>query len=399
MWKVLLIARSEFSKNVFRRRFLGTLLLPLFILAIAVVVGFVTLSSISRFDGSTIGVVDPNNSVSQGANPPNAQFRFAPYPSEDAAQRDLNAGKLLAYLTLSPEFENNSQVSVFYLRDQPDSDDLRRAFTRYRNSHLLAGQPPDVAERLMNGPAFTYETPDAARQTNDDNLPSFILPMVLSIFFIMALFGGAQYLMQAVLDEKENRTMEVVITSITPTQLMAGKVFGLSAVGLLQFAIWLGATAIALGLLQSRIPILQDVRIEPAFIVLALVLFALEYFILGAFMAAIGSMVVDPKQGQNYSAPITLMAMLPLFFLVPILFNPNGVIAVLLSLFPLTSPLTLLIRWGMTSIPAWQVGVAVVLLIIAAFGSIWLAGKIFRIGMLRFDTGVKWSEVAANIKF
>jgi ABC-2 type transport system permease protein len=399
MRKVLFIAWNEFSKNVFRRRFLGTLMLPLFILAIAVVVGFVTASSMMRFQGSTVGVVDPNRQFGKAPNPPEAQFNFSPYPDEAAAQRDLNAGKIMAYLTLSPEHESNGLFNVSYLRDQPDADDLIRAFRRYRNANLLASQPPEVAARVTQGPAFTYETPDAARQTNDENLPSFILPMVLSIFFILALFGGAQYLMQAVLDEKENRTMEVVITSITPTQLMAGKVLGLGGVGLLQMGIWLIAAAIALALLQPRFPFLADIRIEPAFIALALVLFALEYFILGALMAAIGSMVVDPKQGQNYSAPITLIAMLPLFFLVPILFNPNGILAVALSLFPLTSPLTLMIRYGMTSVPAWQIGLAIVLLIATAFASIWVAGKIFRIGMLRFDTGVKWSEVAANIKF
>lgn len=399
MKKVLFIAWNEFRKNVFRKRFFGTLLLPLLILAIAVVVGFVTVNAMTRFEGSTVGVVDPNGALSRAQNAADAQFKFARYDSEAAAKGDLNAGKLLAYLTLSPEFAGNGEVSVFYLRDQPDSDDLRKAFTQYRNAHLLADQPADVVARVMQGPAFTYETPDAARQTTDNNIPSFMLPIVLSIFYIMALFGGSQYLMQAVLDEKENRTMEVVITSVTPTQLMAGKVIGLGAVGLLQMGIWLIAAAVALSLLQTRFTFLADIRIEPAFIALSLVLFALQYFILGALMAAIGSMVVDPKQGQNYAGPITMVSMLPMFFLVAILFNPNGVIAVILSLFPLTSPLTLMVRMGMTSVPAWQIIVAIVLLIATAFGAIWLAGKIFRIGMLRFDTGVKWSEVAANIKF
>jgi ABC-2 type transport system permease protein len=399
MKKVLFIAWNEFRKNVFRKRFLGTLLLPLLILAIAVVVGFVTASAITRFEGSAVGVVDPAGQLSRAQNPPGAQFRFSRYESEAAAKADVTAGRLLAYLTLSPAFASNGEVNVFYLRDQPDSGDLRSAFRQYRNSHLLAEQPADVAARMMQGPAFTYETPDAARQTNDENIPSFVLPIVLTIFFIMALFGGAQYLMQAVLDEKENRTMEVVITSVTPTQLMAGKVLGLGAVGLLQLGIWLVAAAVALALLQTRIPLLADVRIEPAFIALSLVLFALQYLIFGALMAAIGSMVVDPKQGQNYASPITIISMMPMFFLVAILFNPNGLIAVILSLFPLTSPLTLMVRMGMTSVPAWQIIAAIALLIATAFGAIWLAGRIFRIGMLRFDTGVKWSEVAASIKF
>ncbi len=399
MRKVFFIAWAEFRKNAFRKRFLGTLLLPLLILAIAVVVGFITASAMTRFEGGAIGVVDAGGQLRDAQNAPDAEFKFTRYESEAAAKADLTAGKLLAYLTLAPEFANNGEVNMFYLRDQPDNSDLRKAFRQYRNSHLLAGQPADVVARIMQGPAFIYETPDAARQTNDDNLPSFILPIVLTIFFIMALFGGAQYLMQAVLDEKENRTMEVVITSVTPTQLMAGKVIGLGVVGLLQMGIWLAGAAIALALLQTRFTFLADIRIEPAFIAISLVLFALQYFILGALMAAIGSMVVDPKQGQNYATPITMISMLPMFFLVGILFNPNGLIAVILSLFPLTSPLTLMVRMGMTSVPAWQIILAIVLLIATAYGAIWLAGKIFRIGMLRFDTGVKWSEVAANIKF
>lgn len=399
MGKILLIAWHEFKRHVFRRRFIGVLLMPLIVLVIATVVGFVSASAASRFESGTIGYVDPNDALSRAVNPPNADFTFVRFADREEAEAALAKGEINAFLVLEPDFLVSGNVRLFYWEDEPSNSDLRRAFERYRNTHLLASRSPEVAQRVIAGSNFTFETLDRSRATRDDDFPAFILPLVLTILFIIALFGGSQYLMQAVLDEKENRTMEVVITSVTPTQLMAGKVFGLGAVGILQMIIWLAGAVVALSLLQPRLPFLRSVSLKPDFIALALMLFALHYILLGAFMAAIGSMVVDAKQGQNYASPVTLIAMIPLFFLTVILFDPNGVLAVILSLFPLTSPLTLLVRYGMVSVPLWQVVLALVLLAAGAAGAIWLAGRIFRIGMLRFDKGVKWSELAASIRF
>ncbi len=399
MTKTVWIAWHEFKRHVFRRRFLGVLLIPLFILAIAIAVGFITASATSRFERGTIGYIAPAGLLAQAANPPEADFTFVRFDDEADARAALERGEINAYLVLAPDFLTSGDVQLFYWEDEPGRGDLRRAFERYRNAHLLADQSPEVAQRVLDGPRFVFEARDRPRTTRDDELPPFVLPLAFTTLFIIAAFGGSQYFMQAVLDEKENRTMEVVITSVTPTQLMAGKVFGLSAVGLLQMAIWLAAAFIALSLLQPRLPFLQNVSLELDFIALALVLFVLYYVMLGAFLAAIGSMVVDARQGQNYASPIMLIAMIPLFFLAVILFDPNGVFAVILSLIPFTSPLTLLVRYGMVSVPMWQVALALVLLAISAAGAIWLAARIFRVGMLRFDKGVKWSELAASIRF
>ena len=94
-----------------------------------------------------------------------------------------------------------------------------------------------------------------------------------------------------------------------------------------------------------------------------------------------------------------MVAMIPMFFLAVIIIDPNGVLAVILSLFPLTAPLTLLMRYGMTSVPLWQIIVSIVLLGLSAAGAMWLAGRIFRVGMLRFGQRVSISELAANIRF
>jgi ABC-2 type transport system permease protein len=399
MTKIFTIAWHEFRKNVFRRRFIGVLLFPLIIMLIASVVGFVTVNAISRFSQGSIGYVDPNNALARATNPPDASFKFVRFDDEPSAKAALEREEILGYVALSDDFLQSGKAEMYYWKDQPDRSDVRDALRAFRNTALLADQPADIANRVTNGTKFTYQTPDGANTRDGDSLPAFVLPLVLTIFFIASLFGGAQYLMQAVLDEKENRTMEVVVTSVTPTQLMAGKVIGLGAVGLLQMVVWLLAFAVALAVLRPRIPFLQNVSLKPDFIALSLLLFSLQYVLLGAFMAAIGSMVVDAKQGQNYSSPFTIIAIAPMWFLAVILIDPNGVFAVILSLFPLTSPLVLLMRYGMVSVPAWQIIVAVVLLALSAAAAIWLAGRIFRVGMLRFDKGVKWNELAESIRF
>ncbi|MCS6846749.1 MAG: ABC transporter permease [Anaerolineae bacterium] len=399
MSKTLLIAWHEFKRHVFRRRFIGILLMPLIILAVATVVGFISASAAARFETGTVGYVDPAGVLPQAANPPDSSFTFTRFDDETSARAALEQQEITAYLVLAPDFLTSGDVRLIYWEDEPSNSDLRRAFERYRNAHLLAGRPASVAQRVLEGSRFSFETPDRARAMRDDDIPSFLLPLVFTMLFITAAFGGSQYFMQAVLDEKENRTMEVLITSVTPTQLMAGKVFGLSAVGLLQMAIWSIAAFVALSVLQPRLPFLQNVSLEPGFIALALAMFTLYYVMLGALLAAVGSMVVDAKQGQNYASPVMLIAMIPLFFLVVILFDPNGVFSVILSLIPLTSPLTLLMRYGMVSVPAWQIILALMLIAAGAAGAIWLAGRVFRIGMLRFDKGVKWSELVASIRF
>ncbi|MFN4292701.1 MAG: ABC transporter permease [Thermoflexales bacterium] len=400
MSKILLIAWHEFKRRVFRRRFIGVLLMPLIILAIATALaGFISAPAVARFESGAIGYVDPNGALPQAMNPPDAPFTFTRFDDEAGARAALERGEITAYLVLAPDFLSSGDVRLIYWEDEPSSAELEKAFERYRNAHLLAGKPASVARRVLDGSQFVFETLDRARTIRNDDIPAFLLPLAFTMLFITAAFGGSQYFMQAVLDEKENRTMEVMITSVTPMQLMAGKVFGLSAVGLLQMAIWSIAAFVALSVLRLHLPFLQDVSLDPGFVALALVLFVLYYVMLGAFLAAIGSMVVDAKQGQNYALPVMLIAMIPLFFIAVILFDPNSTFAVILSLIPLTSPLALLMRYGTVSVPAWQIVLALTLLAAGATGAIWLAGRIFRIGMLRFDKGVKWSELAASIRF
>jgi len=399
MKKILLIALREYERQVARKAFIGVLLFPLFIIAIAIVVGLISASSTINSDRGVVGYVDPANALARAAHPPgNADNTFQRFDTVEAAQAALEQKRIIAYYALAPDFTATRQADLRYWQNEPGNR-VRRAFEAFARSALLADALPAVRARLIEGATFTQTTLDGSRTFDENNIMSFVLPFIAAILFIIALFSGASYLLQAMVDEKENRTIEIVVSSVTPMQLMSGKVIGLAGVGLTQILVWLIGASAAVFLLRDRLEFLQGVNVDAGFVALAFVLFVLQYLIYGAIMAGIGSIVVDARQGQSYSTPFTLAAMIPWFFLTAILFDPNGTVAVVLSLFPLSAPLTLLVRYSMTSIPAWQLVVAIGFMILTAIGALWLAARIFRIGMLRFGQRVNLSEIAASIRF
>jgi ABC-2 type transport system permease protein len=399
MKKILQIAISEYRRRVTRKGFIAILLMPLILIAVIAVVGYISASATINSDRGVVGYVDPSNLLAQAVQPrPDALNTFQRFTDAQAAHTALEQKQIIAYYVLATDFANTGQADLYYWQNEPGKS-VTQAFNRFAKTALVDGHDAAVTQRLLDGTSFTLRTPDGSRTFGENDIFTIIFPIVVSILFIIALFGGAQYLLQAVVDEKENRTIEIIVTSVTPTQLMSGKILGLAAVALTQIGVWLVGSVVALSLVKSQVSFLQNMYVDPWFIVLALVLCVLQYLVYGAIMAGIGSIVTDTKQGQSYATPFTMVAMIPMYFLAVIMFDPNGTLAVILSLFPLTAPLTLLMRYGMTSVPLWQILTAIVLLGLCAAGAMWLAGRIFRAGMLRFGQRMNISEIAAAIKF
>jgi ABC-2 type transport system permease protein len=398
MSKVLRIALHEYRKTALRRRFVIALLMPLFIIAIILVIGLITFQAFDRLESGVVGYIDLANVLARATPLPNSKTTFRRFENVDEAQAALKAEEIAGYYVLAPDFAESGKADLFYWQRRPD-EEIEEAFENYVKSALVSDLDPHIARRVVEGASITQQTPDRSRSFGRSSIFGFLLPLFFGILFIIALFSGAQYLMQAVVDEKENRTIEIVITSVTPTQLMAGKIIGLAAVGLTQIGAWLLGAIAALAIARARLPFLAEARVEPAFIIVALLMFVLAYLLFGSVMAGIGSAVPDARQGQAYVTPFILLAISPEFFIPVLMLNPNGVIAVILSLFPLTAPLTLMFRYAITNIPLWQVVVSIASLAISAAGAIWLAARIFRIGLLRYGQRVPLREVAASIRF
>jgi ABC-2 type transport system permease protein len=221
---------------------------------------------------------------------------------------------------------------------------------------------------------------------------------VATFFFLFATMMAAGYLMGVVASEKENRTMEIVISSVTPGQLIGGKAVGLLAGALTQLTIYIVAIVIALWVASPYIEILQLVKVPWTYLGLMVLFFLPAYALIASIMIAIGGAVTESQQGQQVAGILNLFFLLPLF-LTPLLFsNPGHPIIVIMTLFPTTSFLTVSLRWGLGTIPVWQLGLSWILLVLTMFVMLWIAVRIFRAGMLRYGQTLTVRGALASLR-
>ena len=258
----------------------------------------------------------------------------------------------------------------------------------------MSGLDASVSNRILSGDEIIIQAVDGSREISSENgwLGLFI-PILAALGFMVAMFTAGGYLMQAVVDEKENRTMEVVLTSVSPNQFMAGKILADMSIGLTQIFAWLIFIIIAFKVAAGNFEILQNIQISPQIILLGLFILLPTFVMVSAFMALIGATVSEAREGQQMIGLISLPIWIPYMLIGLIMENPNSPLTVGLSLFPLTSSLTMLIRQGVTIIPGWQIATSAVILVICAIGAIWLAGRAFRLGMLRYGKRLAWREI------
>jgi ABC-2 type transport system permease protein len=181
-----------------------------------------------------------------------------------------------------------------------------------------------------------------------------VIPFAASFLFIFSTMTSSGYMLQAVTDEKENRTMEIILTSLTPAQLIGGKSIGLLAVAFTQIAIYILTVLIGLRIATPYVEALQQARISWPYMGIMISFFIPTFALFSGMMITVGSAVSDFQQGQQFVGLLNMIFLVPLFLISVLFENPGSPLMVLLSLFPPTAFLTLSLRWGFGSIPLWQ---------------------------------------------
>jgi ABC-2 type transport system permease protein len=189
--------------------------------------------------------------------------------------------------------------------------------------------------------------------------------------------------------------MELFATSARPSEMLWGKLLGLGALGLTQIVIW-AIIALILGTLQGSVNVerlLATYQITPGFLAVLLVFFILGYFVFGTLMSAFGVMVNAEQEGRQISSIISIVAIAPYFFIMQYLQSPNEGIAQFLSLFPLTSPVGMILRISWANVPPGEILLAIVLLVLTVIGLIWFAARMLRLGMLNYGKKLSLREI------
>jgi ABC-2 type transport system permease protein len=180
--------------------------------------------------------------------------------------------------------------------------------------------------------------------------------------------------------------MELLVTSSRPSEMLWGKILGLGALGLTQILIWAGI-GLAFLLAQGNVDIgttFANLQITPGMLVLLLAYFLLGYLMFGALMAGLGISVNAEQEGRQLAGVVSIIAILPFVLSVFFLDDPNAPLAVVGSLFPLTAPLSMILRLSFGTVPSWQIALSLAILALSGAGSVWLAARLFRLGMLNY---------------
>jgi ABC-2 type transport system permease protein len=390
MNQVLQVMTFEYTRHVFRKRFLFALLsLPLFIL----VMGFVIFLLIrSEFNLQPIGYVDHSGLLTgpDAIDSGDHLVTLREFEREEDAQEALNSEEIQAYYVLGPDYLVSRQTKLIALEEP--SGIATDQFTQLVRANLLSRFPAQVVQRLSLGNQLVVQSLDGSREFVQGDWLGFVLPFMVGFVFLIAVFATSGYLLQAVVEEKENRTMEMLVTAISPNKLMAGKIVGIIAVGWTQLIAWFGMVILLamVGGLFFELP--EWISFSASYLVLAVLLFIPAFIMLAALMVAVGATLTDAQEAQQVTSLFTIPLFLPFWFAVTLINHPNGPVAVGLSFFPFTAPITLAIRAGFASIPTWQLVLSLSALIFFALAAVWFAGRAFRLGMLRYGQRVPWRE-------
>ncbi len=396
MKKTFFIARYEYWRFARRKGFIFVVLgLPLLLL-LAFAVIFLVFSGQAR---RPVGAVDetgiliaPAAYADIDAAPP-----FIIYATAAEARTALDEEDVQAYFVITAAYLTTGEVQVFHAGDA--SEALNVEISDYLRASLLAGS--DVADELafrLGSGTIDTQFISLLEERSGNEIASFLFPFFLGLLMMMAIFTTGGYMLQAVVDEKENRTMEILLTSVSPEQLMTGKMAGLVSLGLTQTLVWAGFLMIGFMIVRASVPELNQIVPPFDLIALGVTWFVPYYIIFSSFMAIVGLSVTEVSEGQQAAGIFSVLAALPFWFMVLLITAPDSTVAIALSLIPFTSPFSMLIRYGLTSIPIWQLVLSWLLLAGTALFTIYLVGQVMRLGMLRFGQRLTVRQIVRGIR-
>lgn len=382
MRKIWLISRNTYRHRVRSGSFLfGTFFLPV-LMIIAGVVAFIVFRD--RDDLDCLGWVDQTQQLSMVTYFQTKDISLSLINFEDIeqAQAAFKAGQINAYLLIPPGYFQGEPV-VYYGEDPPGSD-LSMTIERMIRKSLL----PDASESTLNqieDPATVIfvEFPSGAEISSGFGLVARVAtPAIMAALFAMAVVFTTGQMGSAVVREKEQSAMEIVITSLRPSELVAGNVLGMSLLVLTQFSIWISGGIIALLIFTSG-EIALGTFILPWGTILWGLLLILPGFLLFAILAAgAGIIAGDCQQAQQLPAFVGLLAFVPLWFTPLLMSQPDGNAAIALTLFLLTAPTVALLRMAFAVVPTWQLAVSFASILLSLVLATWILARIFRAAML-----------------
>lgn len=329
--------------------------------------------------------------------------------AEQRATREVRAGQFKGYLVLGRGVlaGGGARYAGLNVTSIADMRRLEQVVQRQTLAELLrrAGADPDVASRFgRNSSSLHAERISTSGRGASGNV-NIIFAMVVSLLLYTTILMYGQTMLRGVIEEKQTRVAEVVVSSIRPTTLLAGKVLGVGAVGLTQMLIWLACSWV---MLHYRVAVLTAFgknatplplpSITAPMLALLLLFFLLGYLLYSTLFAMVGAMVSSETEAQQAQLPVVLLLVASIIFLMPVLNSPDGRLAVTLGMLPVTSPIVMPLRMSAVDVPPWEVVLSLFALVAGCYLGVYVAARVYRTGLLLYGKRATVREIARWVR-
>ena len=397
MNKTMNVARYEYLHHVGNKRFWVALLgVPLGFVLIFVIS---MLLSFLSFDTRPVGIVDQGNLIqlepdnSQKSTFFNPQIYLYVYPDESTARTAADSGEIQGFAVLPEDYATRYQLT-YWTNKQPDSG-VQSMITSFISKNLMVAENIDstLLKRINEGSAISLQSLDGSQTSDGTGWHRIVVPVVIGMLNFIVVMSSGGYLLKALVEEKENRTIEIMLTSVPSREIMAGKIVGNLGVGLTQIAVWVLLLGIAGVIFRSRLGFLADINLSSSYLAISLGLMILSFLFTAALMATIGAAMTSTEESQGIIGLMVLPMMFPFYFFTVFLNSPNGILARVLSFIPLSAPLALSLRMAFSSVSPLEIGLIFVVIITFTLLMFWLAGVVFKRGMLQYSKRLSFKEI------
>ena len=423
--KFWVILKREYFSRVKTKAFLiGTLLTPIFLIAISLGPGFlIQLKSgkVRHFAVIDLSNVVYDQLVKLANSDSKASKKLFVFQKIQTTKNNIEAekerlGKLVdknkldGYIIIPADILSSNRAE-YYAKNVSDfttnlsfQNMISQIVTNYRlkKSNFDPALIKQLTKRV-NLKVFKVEK--GGREKEDSGL-SFIVSFIMILFIYMALIMYGVFVMRSVYEEKTSRVVEMVVSSCKPFQMMAGKILGIGAVGLTQYAIWALIAGLITLYASSILAMFASVSAQfsiptvPISVLIYFILFfILGYLLFATLYATVGSMVNSDQDAQHLQFPVMFFVIIAFFLSFYIIRNPDTTLSKWLSFFPLFSPITMFTRISVQMPPLYEILISLAILIITILFFIWLAAKIFRVGILMYGKRPSLKEVITWLKY
>ena len=406
MRKTWLVARHEFSVT------LGRLSFRIFVASVPAlaVVALVVIAVVQavRSDDTAAEVTSQTSAVTYGyvdlttgqdglplfaAHRQQDNTVFAPYQDLQTATQEMLEGSIDRLFVFPADYLSTG--FVVEVREErvglSDIGESNAALRRFVVENLFAAQVgTERIERIVTPYRLVVDEVSELGAPADDGVDAgdTLTFIAASILFLVSGFTASGYLLQGLTEEKENRIMEVLLSSIKPEHLMFGKLAGLGAASLLQIAVWTAASVaflLALNLIiELPIELTGELLPSPGRLFIAFAYFLLGYALIGTLLAAVGAVTTNQRQAGNISAFVILPAVAPMWFMFFLLEQPEGVLSRVLTFVPITAPVASLTRLSLGGMDGLEVFLSLSVLAVSVAVLVWFTARLFRAYLLVF---------------